>query len=101
MKEINIFTIIASLVIAILQWYIIQKLSKRDKKQDELEQARKMEAYLLLKNVKAQGGVIEKIAVCVKNRSVNGDMDAAMVYHREQKHELENFLDNQAVQATR
>ena len=51
----------------------------------------------MLKNLNAIGGITEKIALCVKNERVNGDLEERMLAYREQKLALEDFLREQAV----
>ena len=93
----NIITLVTSVLSTVIASCLMLFINRRAKKEDDREAAREQETYLLLKNLKAQGGVLVKIAACVKNDRVNGDMDDALKYQGEMKHELENFLDGQAV----
>jgi len=88
----NVMVVITGVIVGV----ILFRIESRDKKDEVREAERAKKDFLLLKNVKAIGGVAEKIAVCVKNGQVNGDMDDALKYHMAQKHELEDFLDKQA-----
>lgn len=93
----TIITLITSITSSVIAGCIMLRINRRAKKEDERDAAREKETYLMLKNLKAQGGVLVKIATCVKNDRVNGDMEAALKYQSDMKHELENFLDEQAV----
>lgn len=92
-----IITILTSVSSSVIAGCLMFYINRREKKEDEREEARLKRTYLLLKNIQAQGSVLEKVAVCVKNGRVNGDMEEALQYQMEMKHELKDFLDEQAI----
>jgi len=83
-------------------WLLQQRITKRDKAQEERERAREKNEALIIKGVGAAIALGEATAVAVQripDAHCNGDMHAALEYARKVKHEHKEFLTEQSVQA--
>lgn len=99
MKELILMSI-PSILSGVLLFFFKYYFSRFEKKAEERANAQQEETNLILSNINAIGGLSRKIAVCVKNNRVNGDMEEALEYYDKQRHELEDFLREQSVKAT-
>ncbi len=83
-------------------WLLQQRITKRDKAQEEREQAREKNEVLIIKGMGAAIALGEATAQAVQripDAHCNGDMHAALEYARKVKHEHKEFLTEQSVQA--
>ena len=83
-------------------WLLQQRITKRDKAQEERERAREKNEVLIIKGVGAAIALGEATAEAVHRNPdahCNGDMHAALEYARKVKHEHKEFLTEQSVQA--
>ena len=83
-------------------WLLQQRITKRDKAQEEREQAREQNEVLIIKGMGAAIALGEATAEAVQripDAHCNGDMHAALEYARKVKHEHKEFLTEQSVQA--
>ena len=83
-------------------WLLQQRITKRDKAQEERERAREKNEVLIIKWVGAAIALGEATAEAVQripDAHCNGDMHAALEYARKVKHEHKEFLTEQSVQA--
>ena len=83
-------------------WLLQQRITKRDKAQEEREQAREKNEVLIIKGMGAAVALGEATAEAVQripDAHCNGDMHAALEYARKVKHEHKEFLTEQSVQA--
>lgn len=83
-------------------WLLQQRITKRDKAQEERERAREKNEVLIIKGVGAAIALGEATAEAVQripDAHCNGDMHAALEYARKVKHEHKEFLTKQSVQA--
>ena len=83
-------------------WLLQQRITKRDKAQEERERAREKNEVLIIKGVGAAIALGEATAEAVQripDAHCNGDMHAALEYARKFKHEHKEFLTEQSVQA--
>ena len=83
-------------------WLLQQRITKRDKAQQERERAREKNEVLIIKGVGAPIALGEATAEAVQripDAHCNGDMHAALEYARKVKHEHKEFLTEQSVQA--
>ena len=83
-------------------WMLQQRITKRDKAQDERERAREKNEVLIIKGMGAAIALGEATAQAVQripDAHCNGDMHAALEYARKVKHEHKEFLTEQSVQA--
>ena len=83
-------------------WLLQQRITKRDKAQEEREKAREKNEVLIIKGVGAAIALGEATAEAVQripDAHCNGDMHAALDYARKVKHEHKEFLTEQSVQA--
>jgi hypothetical protein len=79
-------------IITLLAVYMAYKLTLIDKKNDECEMLRRRESVLIFTNIDAAGTLAEKTAIGVKSGKINGEIDEALKYHKDQKHALEAYL---------
>ena len=83
-------------------WLLQQRITKRDKAQEEREKAREKNEVLITKGVGAAIALGEATAEAVQripDAHCNGDMHAALEYARKVKHEHKEFMTEQSVQA--
>ena len=83
-------------------WMLQQRITKRDKAQEERERAREQNEVLIIKGMGAAIALGEATAQAVQripDAHCNGDMHAALEYARKVKHEHKEFLTEQSVQA--
>ena len=83
-------------------WLLQQRITKRDKAQEEREKAREKNEVLIIKGMGAAIALGEATAEAVQripDAHCNGDMHAALEYARKVKHEHKEFLTEQSVQA--
>ena len=83
-------------------WLLQQRITKRDKAQEEREKAREKNEVLIIKGVGAAIALGEATAQAVQripDAHCNGDMHAALDYARKVKHEHKEFMTEQSVQA--
>ena len=83
-------------------WLLQQRITKRDKAQEERERAREKNEVLIIKGVGAAIALGEATAEAVQripDAHCNGDMHAALEYARKVKHEHKEVLTEQSVQA--
>ena len=76
-------------------WLLQQRITKRDKAQEEREQAREQNEVLIIALGEATAEAVQRIP----DAHCNGDMHAALEYARKVKHEHKEFLTEQSVQA--
>ena len=83
-------------------WLLQQRITKRDKAQEERERAHEQNVVLIIKGMGAAIALGEATAEAVQripDAHCNGDMHAALEYARKVKHEHKEFLTEQSVQA--
>ena len=83
-------------------WLLQQRITKRDKAQEERERAREKNEVLIIKGVGAAIALGEATAEAVQripDAHCNGDMHAALEYARQVKHEHKEFMTEQSVQS--
>ena len=83
-------------------WLLQQRITKRDKAQEERERAREKNEVLIIQGMGAAIALGEATAEAVQripDAHCNGDMHAALEYARKVKHEHKEFLTEQSVQA--
>lgn len=83
-------------------WLLQQRITKRDKAQEERERAREKNEVLIIKGMGAAIALGEATAQAVQripDAHCNGDMHAALEYARRVKHEHKEFMTEQSVQA--
>ena len=76
-------------------WLLQQRITKRDKAQEERERAREKNEVLIIALGEATAEAVQRIP----DAHCNGDMHAALEYARKVKHEHKEFLTEQSVQA--
>ncbi|MBR3691406.1 MAG: hypothetical protein IKL89_01740 [Clostridia bacterium] len=92
-----IYGCIPSLLTGILLYLVQRVLRRMEKRGEHRADWERERTLLMLKNLNAIGGITEKIAVCVKNERVNGDLEERMREYKREKSRLEDFLREQAM----
>ena len=77
---------------SLLSAVIIMRLNKINKENEKRNQSRKTENILILKNLDAIGTLSEQTTKCFKGEKLNGELDNALAYRRQMKHEMEDYL---------
>ena len=90
---------IPTAITAFCSWMLQRSINKRDAKADAREKAREKNEVLLIKSTEAAISLSEATVIALKNGRCNGETEAALEYARKVKHEQENFLAEQGVQA--
>lgn len=83
-------------------WLLQQRITKRDRAQEEREKAREQNVVLIIKGMGAAIALGEATAEAVQripDAHCNGDMHAALECARKVKHEHKEFMTEQSVQA--
>ena len=83
-------------------WLLQQRITKRDRAQEEREKDREQNVVLIIKGMGAAIALGEATAEAVQripDAHCNGDMHAALEYARKVKHEHKEFMTEQSVQA--
>ena len=83
-------------------WLLQQRITKRDKAQEERERAHEQNVVLIIKGMGAAIALGEATAEAVQripDAHCNGDMHTALEYARKVKHEHKEFMTEQSVQA--
>lgn len=92
-----IMSITASVLSSVIGAIVVYELKSRRIHEEQERKIKAKRDLLILKNIDAIGCLSEKIAVCVKNERVNGDMEHAREYVVEQRHDLEDFMKEQII----
>lgn len=74
-----------------------RRISKREKKHQEQEQAREEGQIILMEGMRAAIALGEATATALKNGKTNGETDKALEYAREIKHKQKDFLTEQGI----
>lgn len=93
---------IPTAITAFCSWMLQQRITKREKAQEERERAREQNVVLIIKGMGAAIALGEATAEAVQripDAHCNGDMHAALEYARKVKHEHKEFMTEQSVQA--
>lgn len=93
---------IPTAITAFCSWMLQRRITKREKAQEEREQAREQNEVLIIKGMGAAIALGEATAQAVQripDAHCNGDMHAALEYARKVKHEHKEFMTEQSVQA--
>jgi hypothetical protein len=92
MQVLGIPSLLASIVIIWMQ----RVLKRRDTKEQEREKARQKNNVLLIRMVGASIALGEATAHAVQLGHPNGDMESALEYAQQVKHEQKDFLTEQS-----
>ena len=115
----GIMAFLSPIVSALIIWYIQRQYLRREKIRDEQiaeerqrqekreaekekelkarADSRKQESLLTMRMIKAIGKLSYANSIAIKEGKVNGVMEEALVYYRENSSELSEFLQEQAV----
>ena len=93
---------IPTAIVGFLVWLLERKMDRRFEEQKKAEEEREQAMVLLIKSVNASIALGEAVAIGCK-RSVeltgfNGEVEAAMKYAKDVKHEQKEFLQKKAIE---
>ncbi len=88
---------VPSAVTAFCFWLLQRNIRRRDKTLEEKDAAREQNQIFLIKGMGASMALSEAIAMAVRDGKCNGEIDAALKYAQEVKHEQRDFLTEQGV----
>lgn len=91
---------IPSAITAFAFWEIERKLDRREKEQDEKEDARRKNEVIVIESVNAALALSEATARAVQripDAQCNGDMHAALDYAEQIKHKHRDFMTQQGI----
>lgn len=80
-------------------WMLQRRMTKRDEELDCREKAREKNEVLLVRSVGAAIALGEAAATALKNGHANGEVEAALEYARQVKHEQKDFLTEQGIRS--
>ncbi len=78
-------------------WNMQRSAAKREKKRQELEEARREKELLTLKGVDTSIKLGEATAIAIKNGKCNGEIDRALNDAKDTRREIDNFYQHQGV----
>lgn len=93
---------IPTAITAFCSWMLQRRISKREAAQDAREAAREKNEVLLIRSTGAAIALGEATAHALQripDAHCNGDMEAALEYAKQVKHEQKDFLTEQGVHA--
>lgn len=93
---------IPTAITAFCSWMLQRRITKREKAQEEREQAREQNEVLIIKGMGAAIALGEATAQAVQripDAHCNGDMHDALAYATDIKHKQKDFLTKQGIQA--
>lgn len=89
-------------IVGFLVWLLERKMEKRFAEQKKAEEEREQAMILIIKSVNASVALGEAVAIGCKRSSelsgFNGEVEAAMKYAKDVKHEQKEFLQKKAVE---
>lgn len=77
---------------SVISGIVLYKINRSSSRADEREKARIQENILILGNLDAIGSLSELATKCLQGQKLNGELQAALEYRKNQKHELEKHL---------
>ena len=93
---------IPTAIVGFLVWLLERKMEKRFEEQKKAEEEREQAMILIIKSVNASVALGEAVAIGCKRSSelsgFNGEVEAAMKYAKDVKHEQKEFLQKKAVE---
>lgn len=88
---------IPSAVMGMVTWFLKKRIDAKDKDQEERNQAQQKLMVLLVKSTRASIALGEATAHAMQRGHTNGDMEAALGYAANVKHEQKDFLAEQGI----
>lgn len=88
---------IPSAVMGMVTWFLKKRIDAKDKDQEERNQAQQKLMVLLVKSTRASIALGEATARAMQRGHTNGDMEAALEYAANVKHEQKDFLAEQGI----
>ncbi len=80
--------IISACMVAIIN----RNFKRAEIRERSTAEACKRENYLMMKSLNANGALAEATALAIKRKRCNGEMEAALEYYTDIKHELKDYL---------
>ena len=84
------------LIASVILWWLGRAFRRRDAEEKERETVREKNNILLIRSVGASIALGEATAHAIQRGYANGDMEAALEYAQQVKHEQKDFLTEQA-----
>lgn len=88
---------IPSAIMGLIVWFLQRRIAAREKEQDEKNQAQQRLMVLLVQSTRASIALGEATAHAMQRGHTNGDMEAALKYAADVKHEQKDFLAEQGI----
>ena len=88
---------IPSAIMGIIVWFLKKRIDGREKDQEDKNRAQQQLMILLVQSTRASIALGEATAHAMQRGHTNGDMEAALEYAAEVKHQQKNFLAEQGI----
>lgn len=88
---------IPSAVMGLIVWFLKRHIDARDKDQEKKNEAQQRLMVLLVQSTRASIALGEATAHAMQRGHTNGDMEAALKYASDVKHEQKDFLAEQGI----
>lgn len=88
---------IPSAAMGLVVWLLKRRIDARDKDMDEKNRAQQRLMVLLVQSTRASIALGEATAHAMQRGHTNGDMEAALKYAADVKHEQKDFLAEQGI----
>ena len=88
---------VPSAIMGLIAWGLKRRIDERDKAQEERNKAQQRLMVLLVQSTRASIALGEAAAHAMQRGHTNGDMEAALEYAANVKHEQKQFLDEQGI----
>lgn len=90
-------TLVCSTIVTILMKIWEKKDKKRQAENKKMEEERHKLELLQIEGILATVSLSESMAKAIKTGHANGDMEEALEYVKKKKHEMNDFLRNEAL----
>lgn len=88
---------VPSAIMGLIVWSLKKRIDAREKDQDEKNSAQQKLMVLLVQSTRASIALGEATAHAMQRGHTNGDMEEALKYAANVKHEQKNFLAEQGI----
>ncbi len=88
---------VPSTIMGLIVWRLKGRIDERDKAQEERNKAQQKLMVLLVQSTRASIALGEATAHAMQRGHTNGDMEAALKYAADVKHEQKDFLAEQGI----
>lgn len=88
---------VPSAIMGLIVWFLKRRIDARDKDLEEKNKAQQKLMVLLVQSTRASIALGEATAHAMQRGHTNGDMEAALKYAADVKHEQKDFLAEQGI----